>query len=91
MMTEMHNVAPQDHPDFRAPLLPSPGWEAHEAPRPFLAPEPLLIEIAGRRYSGTPSRRAIRAAMTRAGATEVRLNGYPYNAAGLAYRLDLTA
>lgn len=49
-----------------------------------------IIEIAGRPYTGKHSRRAIRTAMTRAGAELCRVNGGDWNRAGLNYVSQLS-
>lgn len=52
---------------------------------PSYGPRQAAIVIAGAPYTGAHTRRAIRAAMTRAGAELVTVNGTEWNRHGLAY------
>lgn len=57
----------------------------HAAANPHYGPIAASIEINGARYDGAHTRRALRTAMTKAGARVCTVNGVEWNAAGLAY------
>jgi hypothetical protein len=56
----------------------------------WLGPIRVAIEIDGKPYTGGHTRRAIRAAMTRAGVEECTVNGMTYTRYGLAWVLTLS-
>lgn len=78
----MSNAALNAALDFKSP--------AHAAANPVSGPRRMHIEIAGAPYAGSHTRRAIRAAMTRAGVDVCTINGVAgYNKASLAYFIEL--
>lgn len=63
---------------------------AHAAANPVSGPRRLHVEIDGAPYAGAHTRRALRAAMTRAGVETCTVNGVAgYNKASLAYFHEL--
>lgn len=68
--------------DFKSP--------AHAAANPVSGPRRFHVELDGVPYTGAHTRRALRAAMTRAGVETCTVNGVSgYNKASLAYFLEL--